>query len=805
MSGTTPVFSSNPNPTVEENVTYVTTVTGVDLENDTLTFSISGGVDKAKFKIDSKTGVLTFLAGQDYEIPTDAGGDHVFDVIIKISDGTTSTTQAMTVNIGNVISATVTGTGEGDLIWTGAASEALRATNEGDTINGLAGNDTIDGGGGADTMSGGEGSDTYYVDILGDTVTEDGGEFGGTDGVISSVSFTLGDFVENLALTGTAAISGTGNGQGNIILGNDGANIIDGGAGADSMAGGGGSDTYMVDDENDVIFEAASAGTDLVKSSALTYTLSDNIEKLTLLDGAVEGIGNGSANTITGNAAGNTLAGLGGNDTINGGAGADSMVGGIGDDTYFVDNVDDTVAELANQGKDSVSSSIEYSLLSTPDIENLTLTGSDVIDGTGNTGANYLTGNAAINVLTGLGGADTINGGAGADSMYGGGGADVYYVDNEGDYIQEVNVSNVDLVYSKVNYSLGAYIENAVLQGSADINLNGNTANNSLTGNSGDNIIFGNEGNDVLKGMTGADTMLGGSGDDTYFVNQTGDVVTESDGQGTDTVNSDVTFDLGTTLENLTLTGTGLADGTGNEVANIMNGNYNKNVITSFGGDDILDGKQGADTMIGGEGNDTYYVQSIGDVITEDAGAGTDTVVSTLTTFTLGSDLENLTLGGTYNISGTGNELDNAMTGNKGNNSLFGGAGFDHIDGGAGNDKIYGGADLDNLTGGAGSDKFMYLDASESGLTDGTNDWIFDFAQGDKIDVAALDANADIDLDQAFKLDGDGSFSQGEITATQSGADVWLAFNMDSDSDVEMTIRLKNVLVSDITTIDFVL
>ena len=805
MSGNTPVFSSNPHLTIEENTTFVDTVAGFDLEGDTLTFSISGGVDKAKFKIDSTTGVLTLIAGQDYEVPTDAGGDHVFDVIIKISDGTTSVTQAMTVSIGDVLSATIEGTSGGDIISTGAASSTLRSSNEGDTINGLAGNDTINGGGGADSMFGGEGDDRYFVDNLGDVVTEDAGEFGGVDRVTSSVSFTLADYVENLELAGTAAINGTGNGSANIILGNAGANIIDGGAGIDSMAGGLGNDTYIVDDENDVIFEAVSGGTDLVKSSAGNYTLSGNIEKLTLLDGAISGWGNASANTIIGNAADNTLIGLDGNDTIDGGAGADYMEGGIGDDTYVVDDINDNVGEYFGQGKDSVSSGVSYSLQFATNIENVTLTGVGAINATGNNGTNVLTGNSAANVLYGLTGADTINGGAGADSMYGGGGADVYYVDNIGDYISEANVTGVDLVYTKVSLSLVANLENAVLQGSAGFNLTGNTSNNSLIGNSGDNTLVGNDGNDVLKGMTGADTMIGGLGDDTYFVNQAGDSVIEVDGQGTDTVNSDVTFDLGTALENLTLTGTDLADGTGNESVNIMTGNYNKNVLTSFGGNDILDGKEGADTMIGGAGNDTYYVQSTGDVITEDANAGSDTVVSTLTTYTLGSDLENLTLGGTYNIAGTGNELGNIMTGNKGNNSLFGGAGFDHIDGGAGNDKLYGGAGLDNLTGGAGFDKFMYLDASDSGLSDGSNDWIFDFAQGDKIDVSALDANADIDLDQAFKLDGDASFSQGEISVTQDGADVWLAFNMNSDSAVEMTIRLKNALVADITSIDFVL
>src|SRR5207247_4422555 len=146
--------------------------------------------------------------------------------------------------------------------------------------------------------------------------------------------------------------------------------------------------------------------------------------------------------------------------------------------------------------------------------------------------------------------------------------------------------------------------------------------------------------------------MIGGTGDDTYTVDSAGDVVTENASEGTDTVLSSIDYTLGANLENLTLTGTA-ANATGNSLANVITGNAH---------DNVLDGGAGADTMIGGTGDDTYFVDSAGDVVTELASEGTDTVVSSVD-YTLGANLENLTLTGSA-LSGTGNAQDNVITGN---------------------------------------------------------------------------------------------------------------------------------------------
>ncbi|NAS95342.1 HlyJ hemolysin-like protein [Pseudomonas syringae pv. actinidifoliorum] len=241
-------------------------------------------------------------------------------------------------------------------------------------------------------------------------------------------------------------------------------------------------------------------------------------------------------------------------------------------------------------------------------------------------------------------------------------------------------------------------IQNLTLTGTTGGDtLTGRSGNDTLSGAAGNDTLIGNAGNDRLDGGTGNDTMRGGIGSDTYVVDSASDAVTENAGEGTDTVESSVTWTLGANVENLTLTGTSALNGTGNALDNTLVGNSAVNTLTGGAGNDRLDGKGGADKLVGGAGNDIYVVDNASDTLTENANEGIDTVESGLT-WTLGNNLENLTLIGTSAINGTGNALANVLTGNAAGNSLGGGAGNDTLDG-------QGGADT--LTGGAGNDTYL--------------------------------------------------------------------------------------------------
>ncbi|MEQ1662143.1 MAG: putative Ig domain-containing protein [Thiobacillus sp.] len=540
---------------------------------------------------------------------------------------TVSDTFDITVSVQNL---TLNGTSGVDTLNGGAGNDTLNGLAGNDTLNGNAGNDRLDGGTGNDTLRGGTGDDTYIVDSATDVVTENLNE--GLDNVQASVTTTLAANVENLTLTGTTAINGTGNTLDNVLTGNSAINTLTGGAGndrldgkggADKLLGGAGNDTYVVDISTDAITENASEGTDTVESS-VTLTLANNVENLTLTGtSAINGTGNTFANVLTGNSANNTLSG---------GTGADTMIGGVGNDTYVVDNASDTITENANEGTDLVQSSVTTTLAA--NVENLTLTGTTAIHGTGNTLDNVLTGNSANNTLTGGAGNDRLNGGTGNDTMLGGIGNDTYVVNVATDIVTENASEGIDTVESSVTLTLGNNVENLTLTGTSALSGTGNTLDNVLTGNSAANTLTGNAGNDRLDGGTGNDTMRGGVGDDTYVVNVSTDIVTENANEGIDTVESSVTLTLGNNVENLTLTGTSAINGTGNTANNVLKGNSGVNSLSGAAGNDTLEGLGGADTLTGGTGNDTYVLgrgYAADTVVENDATAGNTDIAQFLT------------------------------------------------------------------------------------------------------------------------------------------------------------------------------
>ncbi|MBF0097994.1 MAG: putative Ig domain-containing protein, partial [Magnetococcales bacterium] len=174
--------------------------------------------------------------------------------------------------------------------------------------------------------------------------------------------------------------------------------------------------------------------------------------------------------------------------------------------------------------------------------------------------------------------------------------------------------------------------------------LAGTATANTLLGTALRDLIEGFEGNDTLNGGVGADTLVGGLGNDVYIVDSVYDVVLEMVGEGTDTVQSSVSYRLGANIEKLTLTGISAIDGTGNDLNNALTGNGAANTLSGGMGNDTLNGGAGADTLIGHMGNDIYLVDNLVDRVVESAGEGIDTVQSAVS-WVLGNDLENLTLG----------------------------------------------------------------------------------------------------------------------------------------------------------------
>ena len=379
----------------------------------------------------------------------------------------------------------------------------------------------------------------------------------------------------------------------------------------------------------------------------------------------------------------------------------DTLQGGAGDDTYVLSR-NDVITEAANAGTDTVIASLSYTLGS--NLENLTLSGSANLAGTGNSLNNVITGNA---------GANRLNGGSGIDTV---------------SYANSTAAVTIDL--SLTTAQTTGFGSDVLL---AFENAIGSHFNDKLTGNTLDNRLDGGLGND---------TLTGGAGNDTYVVDAAGDIVVEGVGSGTDSVISSVNWTLQPTLENLTLAGSTATIGNGNSANNVLIGNAANNSMNAGAGNDTvnggagndsltgstgidrLDGGTGNDTLVGGEGSDTYIVDSSADIISETGttAGDIDSVVSAVN-WTLQPTLENLTLVGSVAIVGNGNSANNVLGGNALGNSMNAGAGNDTVSGGAGNDTLLGGVGADVLTGGAGNDTFFFTSLTGS-------DTVTDFTSG---------------------------------------------------------------------------
>lgn len=571
----------------------------------------------------------------------------------------------------------------------GSYSDRLTGNSVANVLFGAEGNDAIDGSGGADVLWGGAGNDIYYVDNLYDrtleavsdtdvpldiqryfevwlqsnpTWLEDndfGGiqlqvitsseiftdlEFsnpgkasgfdywyenisesiddGGEDLVYSSVTWSLGKNVENLVLTGKTPINGTGNELDNVIRGNETSNWLFGGAGTDTIYGEGGNDWL---------------------SGFLDYEDLEDPDFLNLV---------GSQELVF-----------------------DHLYGGKGDDVYRLEGLvgTPTIYENLNEGIDTVLGDLEaYTLPNNVEnyVNDLSLAETDfpvAISITGNKLNNILKSsptnwndiNSILSTINnakdskekfyGLGGNDTIlagggddllDGGTGADKMTGGIGDDVYVVDNTKDTVTEKlneGTDTIETTLASLSIAKLTAIENLTYTGFDNAILVGNASVNTLTGNSG---------TDRLDGGIGGDSLIGGDGSDLYIVDDLNDTIIEAPNEGTDSVQSSVTFTLLDNVENLTLTGKAAINGTGNNQNNTISGNISANTLGGGQGDDTLDGGVGNDILSGGDGVDLLIGGLGNDLLT--GGSGTDkfrfekvlgkTNIDTITDFATGID-----------------------------------------------------------------------------------------------------------------------------------------------------------------------
>lgn len=267
----------------------------------------------------------------------------------------------------------------------------------------------------------------------------------------------------------------------------------------------------------------------------------------------------------------------------------------------------------------------------------LILTGSSGADSLiGGRGNDVLNGLAGTDKLFGYAGNDVLNGGRGHDIMAGGIGDDIYIVDSAGDSVIENAGEGIDKIESSVSFKLSPHVEWLQLTGIRSINA---------TGNELDNVLMGNNAANILNGGTGIDTLIGGRGNDTYIVDNVGDVVIEYSNQGFDIVQSSVSFALSRHIENLTLTGSAVIDGIGNELNNLLRGNVSNNSLTGGAGNDSLYGDRGNDLLDGGIGDDYLNGGTGSDTYLFSRGSGKDTIddydtaVGNTDTLSFGNDI----------------------------------------------------------------------------------------------------------------------------------------------------------------------
>ncbi|MGO4124582.1 beta strand repeat-containing protein [Inquilinus sp. YAF38] len=747
------------------------------------------------------------------------------------------------------------------LIAPPGVTDIAQTTDGGDTVSGLGGTDVIYGGGGDDVIDGGDGNDSLIGGAGADGLLGGAGidviSYGGSVGVNVDLStgHGTGGEAEGDVLNGIENISGTefgdnlngsaaantlnglggadwvhGEGGNDTVVGGAGDDILAGDAGADHLDGGAGIDTLNYDGPAGVTVDLSiglaaggEAQGDVITGFENVWGTSDHGDILTGSSGANRLDGYGGDDVLSGLAGDDHLVGSYGNDVLRGGAGADVLDGGSGID--LVSYYGATAGVLVNLGSGvGVGGDAEGDTYAS--IENVN----------GGKGADCIAGGVVANVLNGYEGDDIVLGGGGSDTLIGGAGDDLLTGGAEADRLDGgAGIDTVDYDGTAgVTVDLGAGlgsggeadgdtlsgIENVRGIAGYDDALTGSAAANRLEGFSGNDVLAGMGGSDLLIGGEGDDTLRGGDGDDYLYVGDGADIM--DGGAGRDTIvfgnamvadwqsgvlDADISTDAWQNWE--VIQGSGgddtirtnswgyaveLRGGAGNDVlavgvddalADTLSGEDGNDQLDGGAGNDILRGGAGADVLVGSAGTDTasYYSGTTGILVSLATGLGS------------GGEAQGDTLSGIENLSGS-----------QGWDQLYGDAGANVLQGWNGNDVLVGRAGKDTLTGGAGADRFQFTALGDS-VVGANADRITDFShtQGDKIDLAGIDANVTVAGDQAFSFIGTAAFTHvaGQLHIWHDAGQTIVSGDVNGNGTADFNIVLSGTIA--LVAGDFVL
>lgn len=429
-----PVFVTGPNLSINENSTRVADIDATDVDpGQTLTYSLAGGADAARFAIDPETGVLSFLNAPNFEAPTDVGANNVYDVVVRVSDGIEATDRAFNVTVNNVNEAAT-----GSLNISSYTFNTLLGV---ETSANLTATNTLNDPDGMTNLRyqwQSQGVNGVWNNIAGANALTLNNQSGTTVRLSASYNDAFGAntvvSVENGVVGTSLANTVNGTAANEWILGLAGNDTLSGGAGNDRVDGGSGNDVLRasVNDGNDVYI--GGVGTDTYDWSLTTAAATVDLNAGTASSAQT------GTDTLTGIE--NLIAGSG-NDLVRDATGSNNIQLGAGNDTmsFMVDNTRDIIS--GGGGTDTA----DYSAFTTGLTVNLgnsvavsLVTGSGSVDAnadtltgfenfTGGSGNDVIVGsgvNAIVNILNGGAGNDRITGGFGVDQLIGGAGSDVF-------------------------------------------------------------------------------------------------------------------------------------------------------------------------------------------------------------------------------------------------------------------------------------------------------------------------------------------------------------------------------------------